>query len=267
MLLNESLEIGTPAILFALHIVHSNLIFTIIVFKEIPVTWTMAAGEQVIKRSCSFCMDEDREELEEQLLQGYISPKQLDKDKGWRTNTTDRHFRNHMGEYHVAANETCALCTSPNRADYERLYFSDGSQIDAIAEEVGISENLVYQHMKHHFQPLVQKTAALEIASFAVGNELDLLRTNAERLNGKLTELLDEGTVHEDGFVRDAVMLHKEVRETVKDLLRFQEQWGPQGETQQVNQTFNILQVELGKESPETWAKIKSRLQENMGVE
>ena len=191
------------------------------------------ADERVVKRSCAFCMDEDREELEEQLLQGYISPKQLDKDKGWRSNTSDRHYRNHMGEYHIAANASCPVCTSPHRADYESIYFADGSQSEVIAQELGISENLVYQHMKHHFQPLVQKTAALEIASFAVGN----------------------------------VALHKEVRETVKDLMRFQDQWGPQGETQQVNQTFNILQVELNKESPETWARIKAQLQENMGVE
>ena len=120
--------------------------------------------------------------------------------------------------------------------------------------------------MKHHFQPLVQKTAAIEVALVA-GQEINLLRSNAEKLNHKLSELLDEGTVHEDGFVRDAVSLHKEVRETVKDLLRFQDQWGAQSDGQQVNQTFNILQVELGKESPETWMRIKRQLEENMGVE
>ena len=119
--------------------------------------------------------------------------------------------------------------------------------------------------MKHHFQPLVQKSAAVEVALVA-GQEIDLLRSNAEKLNYKLSELLDEGTVHEDGFVRDAVALHKEVRETVKDLLRFQDQWGAKAEGQQVNQTFNILQVELGKESPETWSRIKNQLMENMGL-
>ena len=120
--------------------------------------------------------------------------------------------------------------------------------------------------MKHHFQPLVQKTAALEVALVA-GNEIGLLRSNAEKLNQKLSELLDEGTVHEDGFVRDAVILHKEVRETIKDLLRFQDQWGPQSDGQQVNQTINVLQIELSKESPETWTRIKQQLQTNMGIE
>ena len=85
-------------------------------------------------------------------------------------------------------------------------------------------------------------------------------------MNHKLSELLDEGSVHEDGFVRDAVSLHKEIRESVKDLMRFQDQWGAQSDTQQVNQTFNILQVELSKESPEVSARLKAQLTENMGV-
>jgi len=225
----------------------------------------MAEGK-VTKRSCAFCVHEDRDEFESQMLQGAISARQLDKDMGWRANTADRHYRNHMGEYHMGANVDCVVCTSPMRAEYERAFFDDGSVSQNIAEDLGIAESTVYHHMKHHFQPLVQKTAAIEVALVA-GQEINLLRSNAEKLNHKLSELLDEGTVHEDGFVRDAVSLHKEVRETVKDLLRFQDQWGAQSDGQQVNQTFNILQVELGKESPDTWMRIKRQLEENMGVE
>ncbi len=221
-------------------------------------------GDRVYKRSCAFCMDEDRDALEEALTNGHISPKQLDKDKSWRLGTTERHWRNHMGEFHLAANSSCPVCTSPQRAAYEELYFNTGNS-DLIAQELEVSENVVYQHMKNHFQPLVQKTAAIEVALRA-GTEIELLRSNAERLNFKLSELLDEGSVHEDGFVRDAVSLHKEIRESVKDLMRFQDQWGAQSDTQQVNQTFNILQVELSKESPEVWARLKAQLTENMGV-
>ena len=225
----------------------------------------MAEGK-VVKRSCSFCVSEERDNLELQMLQGSISARQLDKDMSWRSNTSDRHYRNHMGDYHMAANTDCVICTTPMRAEYERAFFDDGTVSESIAEELTISEDSVYHHMKHHFQPLVQKTAAIEVAIVA-GQEINLLRSNAEKLNHKLSELLDEGTVHEDGFVRDAVSLHKEVRETVKDLLRFQDQWGAQSDGQQVNQTFNILQVELGKESPETWMRIKRQLEENIGVE
>jgi hypothetical protein len=120
--------------------------------------------------------------------------------------------------------------------------------------------------MKHHFQPLVQKSAAIEVA-FSVGQELNLLRSNAERLNYKLSELLSEGSVHEDGFVRDAVSLHKEVRETVKDLLKFNDQWGGDTTETTINQTINVLKVELAKESPDSWKRIKQQLLENTGGE
>ena len=79
--------------------------------------------------------------------------------------------------------------------------------------------------------------------------------------------LLDDGTVHDVVFVRDAVILHKEVRVTVNDLLRFQDQWWAKHDNQQVNQTINVLQIELSKESPETWTRIRKQLAENMGVE
>ena len=66
------------------------------------------------------------------------------------------------------------------------------------------------------------------------------------------------------GFVRNAVSLHKEVRESIKDLTKFQDQWGTMGEGSQINQTINILNVELAKESPETWKRIKTQLQETV---
>jgi len=226
----------------------------------------MQEASRIVKRSCKLCTSDSRDEIEEQLLNGHITPKEVDKMMNWRANTTDRHFRNHMGEYHMAANPSCPICASTKRAEYEKEYFEESADTHAIAEELGCAERTVYNHMKHHFQPLVQKTAAYEVA-LAAGQEIQLLRSNAEKLNSKLSELLDEGTVHEDGFVRDAVILHKEVRETVKDLLRFQDQWGAKTDNQQVNQTINILQLELGKESPETWTRIKKQLAENMGVE
>ena len=226
----------------------------------------MEGGERMIKRSCHFCVHDARDELEEQLLQGHITTKELDKNMSWRSNTADRHFRNHMGEYHMAANPSCPVCSSVKRSDFEFEYFNNNGTTDEIAAELEIGESVVYNHMKNHFQPLVQKTAALEVALTA-GREIELLRSNAQKLNHKLTELLDDGSVHEDGFVRDAVILHKEVRETVKDLLRFQDQWGPQTDGKQINQTINVLQIELSKESPETWTRIKKQLEENMGVE
>ncbi len=226
----------------------------------------MGEGERIVKRSCSFCQHEDRDNLEQDLLQGLITPKELDKNMGWRENTADRHYRNHMGEYHMGANSSCGICTSSEREEIEQAYFNHEITSQEIAERLDIPETTVFHHIKHHFQPLVQKTAALEVASLA-GNEIVVLQSNVEKLNGKLSELFDEGSVYDDGFVGDAVKLHKEVRESIKDLLRFQEQWGPQSDGQQINQTINILSVELQNESPETWKRLKNKLQENMGVE
>ena len=223
----------------------------------------MVEREQVTKRSCAFCQHEEREVFEVALLNGEISARQLDKDMSWRANTADRHFRNHMGEYHMAANPSCVICSHPQRAEFEERFFSDGSESEIIAQELEIAENTVYHHMKHHFQPLVQRSAITEVA-ISVGQELGVLRGNVEKLNDKLDTLFSEGNVHEDGFVRDAVTLHKEVRESIKDLMRFNEQWGPSTDPSQVNQTINILKIELAKESPESWKRIRTQLQESV---
>ena len=106
--------------------------------------------------------------------------------------------------------------------------------------------------------------AAVEVA-LTVGRELDTLRGNVERLNEKLSELLSEGSVHEDGFVRDAVSLHKEVRESLKDMLKLNNDWGSDSNETTVNQTINVLKLEMSKESPETWSRIRAQLIEQAG--
>ena len=224
----------------------------------------MEGGPRITKRSCAFCQSDQRDELEEMLLSGDMTAKQMDKDMGWRANTADRHYRNHMGEYHMAANPSCKVCSHPHRAEFESRYFQDGSESEAIASELEVSESTVYHHMKHHFQPLVQRTAAVEVA-LTVGRELDTLRGNVERLNEKLSELLSEGSVHEDGFVRDAVSLHKEVRESLKDMLKLNNDWGSDSNETTVNQTINVLKLEMSKESPETWSMIRAQLIEQSG--
>lgn len=224
----------------------------------------MEGGPRITKRSCAFCQSDQRDELEDMLLSGDMTAKQMDKDMGWRANTADRHYRNHMGEYHMAANPSCKVCSHPHRAEFESRYFQDGSESEAIASELEVSESTVYHHMKHHFQPLVQRTAAVEVA-LTVGRELDTLRGNVERLNEKLSELLSEGSVHEDGFVRDAVSLHKEVRESLKDMLKLNNDWGSDSNETTVNQTINVLKLEMSKESPETWSRIRAQLIEQAG--
>ena len=225
----------------------------------------MAERERVTKRSCAFCQHGERDELEESLSQGLITCKDLDREMGWRANTADRHFRNHMGDYIHGANPSCPICSHPQRAEIEREYYEGTTTSEEIATDTEIPESTVYHHMREHFQPLVRQSAAMEVA-LSAGTEVKTLRQNVEGLNHKLQQLMSEGSVHEEGFVRDAVTLHKEVRESIKDLLKIEEKW-TEPETQTVNQTFNILKVELAQESPEVWRRVKKRLVEQGDVE
>ncbi len=216
---------------------------------------------RVTRQSCAFCQHGDRDSLEEGLLSGNIIPKQLDKDLGWREGTTDRHFRNHMGEYHMGSNSECVVCTHPERAEVEEAYFSGGMTTEAIADVIQCSESTVYHHLKHHLKPLVQKSAA-NIISIKAGKEIDMMRSNLERLNGELDVFLEDADRNDPAYVKNIVSLHKEVRDTLTTMVKFQsETMGVNNQNIQAD-TVNILKVELAKESPEVWARIRSKLLE-----
>lgn len=180
---------------------------------------------------------------------------------GWREGTADRHFRNHMGEYHMGSNSECVVCTHPERAEVEQAYFTGGMTTETIADIIGCSESTVYHHLKHHLKPLVQKSAA-DIISIATGKEMDIMRSNLERINGELGLFLDEADRNDPAYVKNIIGLHKEVRETLSTMVRFQEK--AMGDVSQNIQadTVNILKVELAKESPEVWKRVRSKLLE-----
>ena len=182
----------------------------------------------------------------------------LDRDKGWRTNTAERHMRNHAGENVTGSNYRCPICTSDNRGLYEVAYFDEGMTTEEIANEVDCSEDAVYRHMKEHFQPLVRRSSTA-IVSIKVGEELGVIRSNTEKLNEKLTRYMDEVSIHDDNAIGDMVRLNKEIRESIKDLMAFQSQWA-QPEEKTVTNTINILKVGMAKESPETWMRVREAL-------
>ena len=219
------------------------------------------AGARQTKRSCAFCQHGDRDSLEQSIIDGIANPQIMDKDMGWRTNTAERHMKNHVGDYHTTSNHSCVVCTSDNRKALEVAYFEGERTSDDIAEELDCSEDSVYRHMKQHFQPLVKKSSAA-IVAVEVGKEVDILRNNVEGLNGKLAQFMAETNIHDDGVIGDMVRLHKEVRETLKDLSQYQEKWAEP--TQNVaNNTINVLKLELGKESPDVWKRVKASLLAN----
>jgi hypothetical protein len=202
------------------------------------------------------------------LTAGSVIPKLLDKDMGWREGTADRHFRNHMGEFHMGSNSDCVVCTHPERAEVEQGYFMGGMTSETIADIIGCSESTVYHHLKHHLKPLIQKSAA-DIVSIATGKEIDMMRSNLERVNGELDLFLDDADRNDPAYIKNLVSLHKEVRDTLTTMVRFQEKaMGDGSQTIQAD-TVNILKVELAKESPEVWKRVRSKLleEEEEGVD
>ena len=182
----------------------------------------MVVSGRITRSSCKLCNHADRDQLEQGLKDGIIVPKQLDRDMEWREGTTDRHFRNHMGDFHMGSNSECVVCTHHLRSQFEEAYFNGGLTTEAIAEEIGCSETTVYHHLKHHLKPLVQKSAAPVIAIEA-GKEMQTLRSNIERINGELNEILDDADRHDQQSVRNITTLHKEVRESLNLMSKIQE--------------------------------------------
>jgi predicted transcriptional regulator len=248
-----SIVTGTPATFFTL----SNLflIETLECYRYL----VFVMAERITRASCDFCQDEDRDALEELMSNGIATSKQLDKDKKWREGIADRHFRNHMGEYHMGSNSDCVFCTIPQRENLEMAYFNASMTTEQIANDIQISEATVYHHLKHHLKPVVQQGAA-ELIIIEAGQEMDSLRNNLSRVNGELAHFLDDADRNDPQYVRNIVSLHKEVRETVKDIMRVQERAAGTTNEHMTAQTINILKVELAKESPEVWTRLRSKL-------
>jgi hypothetical protein len=216
-------------------------------------------GERVTRASCPFCQDEERDSLEQLMKDGFIIAKQLDKDKEWREGTADRHLRNHMGEYHMGSNSECGFCTSLKRESLEHAYYNGSMSTQAIAVDIDMPESSVYHHLKHHLKPIVQKGAA-DIIAIEAGNEMNSIRGNLSRLNGELSHFLDDADRNDPQYVRNIVSLHKEVRDTVNMMMKIQDR-AAGNITENINaQTINILKVELAKESPEVWRKLRGKL-------
>ena len=159
----------------------------------------------------------------------------------------------------MSSNSECPVCTSDERQELEFRYCSEGLPSADVAAHLECPESTVYHHMKHHLKPIV-KVSAAPIIALAVGEEIEQLRANAERLNGELGLILDEADRHDPQYVRNLTGLNKEVRETVKDILKIQDQAGLSGETSMKADTINILKIELAKESPEVWRRVRQTL-------
>ena len=86
------------------------------------------------------------------------------------------------------------------------------------------------------------------------------IRNNLNRLNGELGFFLDDADRNDPQYVRNIVSLHKEVRDTINMMMKIQDR-AAGNVTENINaQTINILKVELAKESPEVWRRLRGKL-------
>ena len=108
--------------------------------------------------------------------------------------------------------------------------------------------------------PLCKRARQTSLSLLKQVKKWSRLGNNLARINGELGHFLDDADRNDPQYVRNIVSLHKEVRETVKDIMRIQDRAaGNTNETMNA-QTINILKVELSKESPEVWTRIRSKL-------
>ena len=157
---------------------------------------------------------------------------------------------------------SCPFCQHPDREMLEQSIIDGIADVRTMDKDMGWRANTAERHMRNHVGDYQQSSAA--IVAINAGQEINILRENVQNLNGKLAQFMQESSVHDDGVIGDMVRLHKEVRETLKDLSMYQEKWA-EPTTNVANNTINVLKVELGKESPDVWKRVKASLLASAG--
>lgn len=214
------------------------------------------------RKSCAFCQHDNVDELESQLESMEITCDDLDAKYKWRSGTSAQHQRNHMGEYEQSSNPKCNLCTDPMRKQIEKGLHEGKLETDVVAEMVDCSKQQVQRHMKHHLQPIVQKSAANIIAKKEL-NEVDMLANNLEVLDSKLTDIASRDDL--DAKELDAlVKLAREIRESLKYMMEFKGKLVHKRQDTIIVAQMQIVQEVLAQNNPEIWLDIKQKMQERL---
>ena len=215
------------------------------------------------RKRCRFCQHPDREQLEERLTSLQITPDELDVEMGWPSGVSSRHLRNHMDtEYTDQSNPRCALCTSPQRQELELAIHEGEISPTTVAADLGITRQQVMKHMKKHLTPIVQKSAAMEIAKREL-NEVDMLADNIHRLEDKIELLFDEDDLNPK-YIDSLTKLAKEIRESLKYMLEFKGQLVHKRQDTIIVAQMQVVQEVLAQQHPQVWLDIKSKLQEQL---
>lgn len=227
-------------------------------------------GGRQTRKNCSFCGHPERDSLEQNINSGVYSSEELDREQGWAEGTTHRHMRRHSSEYHNNSNSNCPLCTHPERSLIEESILNQTAGIDDFAEELDIPSSLISTHMNNHRTALIQKEVKVEVMPKAIRSahdSLNRIESNMNRLDrlfvlvlDKLeNDIADEDEIFELKELDTAIKLHKEVRETLKDLAVWMEKTENVDKQQSVS-IIEVLQQVFSEKAPEEWREMRSAL-------
>ena len=215
------------------------------------------------RKRCRFCQHPDREQLEERLTSLQITPDELDVEMQWPSGVSARHLRNHMDtEYTDQSNPRCALCTSPQRQELEIAIHEGEISPTTVAADLGITRQQVMKHMNKHLKPIVQKSAAMEIAKREL-NEVDMLSDNIHRLEEKIELLFAEDDLNPK-YIDSLTKLAKEIRESLKYMLEFKGQLVHNRQDTIIVAQMQVVQEVLAQQHPQVWLDIKKQMEEKL---
>tara|TARA_R110001592_G_scaffold224032_2_gene479595 strand:+ start:33266 stop:33862 length:597 start_codon:yes stop_codon:yes gene_type:complete len=186
----------------------------------------------------------------------------VDRQEDWPSGTTAKHLRNHMGDYINKSNPQCNFCINPMRADFERAVSEGELPPSAIAVSLEMSQDQVLRHMKHHLQPLVQESAAIQLAKKEV-NEIDVLSNNIQRLESKIDELFADDSISRE-YIDSLTKLAKEIRESLKYLMEFKGKLVHKRQDTIIVAQMQVVQEVLAQQNPQIWLDIKAKMQERL---
>ena len=223
------------------------------------------------RRNCVFCCHPQRDNFERNIRLGLLEEAELDADQGWAEGTAHRHMRRHAGEYHNNSNSECPLCTHPERSTIEESILNHIVPLDAMADDLEITEDALSHHMETHVQPIIQRQVAIETLPQTISTvqgamrqtELNLQSLNS-LFNDHVTQMREEqneeGTLDYKGL-DTAVKLHKEIRDTLSDIGQYLERAEALGSNEQVS-VLTVIQAHFSEKSPEEWRILRQALSE-----
>ena len=215
------------------------------------------------RKRCRLCQHPDREQLEERLTSLQITPDELDVEMQWPSGVSARHLRNHMDtEYTDQSNPRCALCTSPQRQELEIAIHEGEISPTTVAADLGITRQQVMKHMNKHLKPIVQKSAAMEIAKREL-NEVDMLSDNIHRLEEKIELLFAEDDLNPK-YIDSLPKLAKEIRESLKYMLEFKGQLVHNRQDTIIVAQMQVVQEVLAQQHPQVWLDIKKQMEDKL---